>query len=353
MFRILTLNEAKEWSSIVNSFEPVDIYYTPGYVKPFYENGDGEPFLSYYEDIKGRVINVFLLRDIAEDERFQNLMGKNKYYDIITPYGYGGPLYESYGDIKELSNNYFKAFSEFCIENNIVSEFIRLHPLLKNHTFSQYFYDIKKIRKTVYIDLRGGEDAILNNMITASKKSVRKAERYGVRIIHGKDKYLIDEFKRLYYETMDKNNAEKYYYFKNDFFNFTLEQENSMIFAALYEDKIIAARIELFSKKFMHDHLAGADMKYLNLAPNNLLIYEIAKWGSKEGMMFLHMGGGYKSAEDSLYRFKKSFTNNEPLDFYIAKKIHNYDNYNILVEKRKKMDEKYNSLSEFFPAYRA
>ena len=94
MYREVNFSQKDIWDEIVNSFNNVDIYFRWGYIKPFSDNRDGEPILFYYEDDNGRVANIFLKRDIADCRYFKNIIDKEKYFDITSPYGYGGVLHE-------------------------------------------------------------------------------------------------------------------------------------------------------------------------------------------------------------------------------------------------------------------
>ncbi len=153
---------------------------------------------------------------------------------------------------------------------------------------------------------------------------------------------------------MGRNNASDYYYFNDKFFYTTMKelQSNSLIYAATYDGKIIAASIILFSDKFVHYHLAGSDIKYQSLRPNNLLIYEAAKWGAREGKKVLHLGGGFCGDGDNLFRFKKSFSNKTPLSFHIGKKVFNEALYKKLIDLRAANDNNFDINTTYFPKYR-
>lgn len=81
MIQIIDLGQSTTWDEIVKSFPNYDVYYLSGYVKSFYIHGDGEPQLLYYTSSTLRAIYVYMKRCI-----------NNIFYDIITPYGYGGVL---------------------------------------------------------------------------------------------------------------------------------------------------------------------------------------------------------------------------------------------------------------------
>ena len=93
---------------------------------------------------------------------------------------------------------------------------------------------------------------------------------------------------------MDKDNAEEYYYFEEEFYKSIHEDLSGHyeMFYAVYEGQIIAMSIILFANRQMHYHLSGSMIEYRNLAPSNLLLYEAALWGCKQGYRTFHLGGG-------------------------------------------------------------
>ena len=126
MLKVYTLEESKKWDEIVRSFKNFDVYYLSGYVKAFKIHNDGEPLLFHYEEEGIRGINVVMKRDISNCEYFKNITSKNTYFDLATPYGYGGWILE--GDFAK-KQMLFSEYESWCIKNNIVSEFVRFHPV--------------------------------------------------------------------------------------------------------------------------------------------------------------------------------------------------------------------------------
>ena len=160
---------------------------------------------------------------------------------------------------------------------------------------------------------------------------------------------------RIYNETMDKDNAIDYYYFKEDFYKSLHEDlsDNYEMFYAVYEGQIIAMSIMLFANKQMHYHLSGSLSQFKNLAPTNLLLCKAAEWGCEHGFKTLHMGGGVGSGEDDLYKFKAGFNRQSDYQFSIAKMIFEPVMYEELVEKRAESDSAFDRNTNFFPAYRS
>lgn len=343
MIRIFSIEGHKEWDEIVRSFAEYDVYYLSGYVRAFEIHGDGEPQMFYYEDNGLRGIYVYMKRKTAIDG----------VYDSITPYGYGGFLLEgdqSEENLKEL----WVAYVQKMKEMNIVDNFVRYHPVLANAVPMKMCSDVIDLGKTVAMDLTS-EDVIWTNIHSKNRNMIRKAEKNSIEIKHGQDLELFDEFIKIYNATMDKDNAEEYYYFKPEFYRSIHEdlKDNYEMFWAEYEGKIIAMSIMIFANGRLNYHLSGSDIEYRNLAPSNLLLYKAALWGCEKGMKTFHLGGGVGSGEDNLFKFKIAFNRFSDYQFSIAKHIFDKEKYEALVEERAARDSEFNRESKFFPVYRA
>ena len=343
MLKIFTIEQFEQWDNIVSSFNSYDVYYLSGYVKAFKLHGDGEPLLFYYEDENCKGINVVMKRDISLDKRFEGKIETGKYFDFATPYGYGGWLIEGSN-----TDKLFGEYSRWCIKNGIVSEFVRFHPVLKNHIYSESNYQVIPLGETVAIDTTN-KDNIWANFTAKNRNVIRKAINSGIQIKTGLSKELFLEFTKIYNKTMDKDNAMDYYYFETEFYDSILYDlsNNSLIFYAELDGKIVAASIMIYANGRLNYHLSGSLREYQNLAPSNLLLWKAAEWGNDTGCTTFHLGGGVGSAEDSLFRFKKAFYRGDLCRYHIGKKIFKEDVYNKLVGLRDNLIN-----SNFFPKYR-
>lgn len=343
MIRIIDIENTKLWDEIVKGFTKYDVYYLSGYVKAFQIHGDGEPQLLYYEEDDLRAIYVYMKRNTSIDNT----------YDSITPYGYGGVLFEGNVNEKKL-RAFWIAYVIQMNELNIVDNFVRYHPVLANSGVMRIISDVIDLGKTIVLDLTSPE-VIWKNIVSKNRNMIRKAEKNGIEIYHSHDYKLFKDFISIYNTTMDNDNAEKYYYFSEEFYKsicIDLAGHYEM-FYAIYEEQIIAMSIILFANKQMHYHLSGSVFEYRNLAPSNLLLYKAALWGCEQGFKTFHLGGGIGSGEDSLYKFKAGFNRNSDYQFSIAKHIFNQEKYDELVNERAKSDEEFNKDSNFFPLYRS
>lgn len=351
MMKIITCSDQAEWNKIVKSFAAWDVYYLFQYAWSLQLHGDGEPLLVYYESDQMRMAYVVMQTDIADSFYFEGEIDKNQCFDWSTPYGYGGPLFEGKRDEKELQR-FERELRQYCNENGIVSQFNRFHPILQNQDIPYMASDVVHLKKTVYMDLADRE-TIWKNMTSNCRQNIRKATGNGIRICWDQGEQL-EDFIRVYEATMNYHEAEEFYFFKKQYFQYLTDnlREYMCMFYATYEERVVCAALFLFNGTYLHYHLGGTLPEYRNLGAMNLLLYEAAKWGEEKGMKIMHLGGGVQ-AEDSLLRFKKQFNRNGLLDFCIGKMIFMQETYDELVMIRKRKDEDFMKKKHLLIEYRS
>ncbi|MCU7557552.1 GNAT family N-acetyltransferase [Macrococcus capreoli] len=347
MFKVIKHQNKDEWDQIVNNSDLTDVYHTWGYLNGYYLNGDGDPLLFYFKTDTTEIINVVIKRDIHADKRFSEVLKPGRYFDFISPYGYGGTLIQSSNDSD--INNYFEEYNNYCIKNKIVSEFVRFHPIKNNFDLINNEYDIITLGETIALDL-SSEDIVWSNIQSRMRNKIRKANKDGVEIYFSNDRALLDTFIDIYEETMNKNNADSYYFFNREYYESIVNdlKYNFLFCYAKKDGEIISIAIILLGNQILHYHLSGTRQSFNNLAPNNNVLLNTALWGSLNGYKLFHLGGGLGSSTDELLNYKKKFNKNSNLRFSIGKKIFNQEMYNELVKIRN-----FESQKSFFPEYRA
>ena len=344
MLSVYSLEKTEQWDSVVRTFVEYDVYWLSGYVKAFQIHGDGDPLLFLFEGYGVRAMNVVMKRDISKMEPFSGKIESNAYFDFSTPYGYGGWLIEG-----ETYEQLFTEYEEWCLKNGVISEFVRFHPVLKNHLYVESAYVVVFLGETVVVNLNSPE-AIWSNITSKNRNVIRKAQKNGIKIYNGNYPDIYDKFKVIYNDTMDKDNAEEYYYFEEEFYMSILDDlpQNAQVFYATLDSKVIAASIIIAANGKQTYHLSGSLKEYANLAPTNLLLYKAALWGGANGCKTFHLGGGVGSREDNLFKFKRAFCRGVLNKFFIGKKIINQEVYNKLICLRSDIPAN----NGYFPEYR-
>lgn len=321
----------------------IDLYFDDNYGKLYEKIENGKYVKFEIETENGKISNRFLLREIPEKIK------DTQYYDIVTPYGYGGPIIENLiGNKDELLREYEEKFESYCKDNNIVSEFIRFHPLIKNYEDFKIYNPIY-MRKTLITKL-DEEDVIQNQFGKSAKRNIKQAINKGVTYRIIEEPSDLSNFKKLYYDTMDRNSATDYYYFDDEYFGNIIKyfKDELILFEAIFEEEVISSIICFKWNKTLHEHLSATNSEYLYLSASYLLKKAIVLWGIENNCEIMHHGGGKSNdLEDSLYLFKKNFAKLYETDFYVGKKIWNQKIYDELCQM-KNID----SNESFFPAYR-
>jgi hypothetical protein len=349
--RILTLKESEKWHSIVRSFGQYDVCYLPDYARAFSRHGEGEPLLVYFENGSCRAVNVVMKRDIAEAFPFAGKLPPETFYDISTPYGYGGFWIEG-----EYSGELDAEYRMFCGEQGFISEFVRFHLF----TDARLRFDgyTESNSRNVVRSLKGGLEELFGNFEHKVRKNIKRAVASGLEIERDPSGERIEDFLRIYYATMQRNQAGNAFFFPKDFFE-TLQRMkgNFQYFHVLHDGKVVSTELVLYGTENCYSFLGGTESEYYHLRPNEFLKFEIMRWALEQGLKRFVLGGGY-GADDGIFRYKKSFAPGGIVDFYIGKKILDGTRYDRLLEMREieghsKISSETCQLSGFFPRYRA
>lgn len=328
-----------------------DIYFHPDYarVHEAVEKGTAVQFL--HTSRFGAVSYVFIKRVIDAA-----ISGGELHYDIVSPYGYGGPIVLECPDPEArpaLLESFMADFSAYCSGNRIVSEFVRFHPIEANHLGLDAYYEISSSKRTLATNLIDYGDPFLAEFSKRCRKIVDKCRSFGMEFVIDSQESSLKSFLDIYASTMNRNNALEYYYFDDCYFKnlLSLFPQNAFVATVLFEGKPIAGGLYLNFGQYVHAHLSGTLAEYIHLSPAYLLKAEVVRWAQARGYQFVHHGGGYTNSEsDGLFKFKKSFSQNTEFDFYVGKRIWNQEAYRELTQANQ---EAAGGNPDFFPAYRS
>lgn len=313
-----------KWNHYFSAFLSAqkDIYYLEEYVK-LYETDIVKALCYVYADDRNRFLMPFLSRPFT-------YLGKT-FYDFETAYGYGGPIANTNDSI--FIEKAWKSFFEVANSQNYVAGFVRFHPLLKNSSSFNKIGKLLNDRNTIAINLKESEDDIwMNEIHTKNRNVIKKGTKIGLTFEADYDFKYLDEFINIYNSTMDKLSADSFFYFTDQYYT-TLKnnlKQNSFLGIVKYNNEIISSAIFFYNKPWGHYHLAGSKKDYLNLSPNNFLLWEASKELKRHGVELFHLGGGTDSDEsNSLFQFKKKFSRSL-YQFEIGKVVFNEKIYNDL-----------------------
>ena len=349
MIQIYSLEDEK-WNEKVRELKNYDVFYLKEYVKAFNNENEanGKPVLIVYENGNDIAINVVFKRDIAKSGEFKGKIDENKYYDLISPYGYGGFL----GNV----NNYdqlLKEYHELCIKEGFISEFCRFE------LFSEYYKHFNGFVQTrthnVVRDLSISMDEMWMDFKQNVRKNVKRANKNCLEVIIDPDDQYMEDFLNIYYGTMERTDAEEEFFFTKEFFNTINSMKDNHCYFHIKEPetgKIISTELVIYGAENAYSYLGGTISEYFSLRPNDLLKYEIIKWCKDKGLKTFVFGGGY-GADDGIFQYKSHFAPNGIVEFYIGKQVLDKDTYDELCKMRNIESHSGNiEAAGFFPEYR-
>lgn len=325
-----------------------DIYFWPEYGH-LYEQ-DGTRFCQFRHRCEaGEIYYGYLERDITWD-------GPTEVRDIVTPYGYGGPLLfpREEGTMGELAEAFAREFGALCRERGIVSEFVRFHPVLRNHEALEALYKPELYSYNVVIDLAPPIETLWKDFAHKVRKNVNKARTFGLRTVCDRSAARLDDFLSIYYATMDRRQAAASYYFPREYFEALVNTmpNNVCFFFVENEGEVVSTELVLLGGDgLMHSFLGGTLEEAFPMRPNDLLKFAAIEWGKENGYQAYVLGGG-ASPQDGIYQYKLSFAKEGTIPFYLGKKVWDAQMYDLLVEQARR-GQKEEETTGFFPLYRA
>ena len=196
--KIMTSDDSEQ---IINLLERCkrDIFSHPEYLKLFAEFENNEVIYFYYGNENNFIIIPYFKRKIKNTE--------NK-FDLVSPWYYGGPVH-NFNDDELLKKNvieFKEKLNEYCMNNNIITQFQRLNPLLKNYKLYQDDPNLFHDRKIVYVDLTKDIESIKKEYTRHTRKNLNKAKNNELKVYSDSN---FSKFNEIYDKSMQRKNAKK------------------------------------------------------------------------------------------------------------------------------------------------
>ncbi|WP_416145267.1 hypothetical protein [Planococcus koreensis] len=149
-----------------------DIFGDESFERLYEKIEDGKQEVFEFHLPIGEVRHSFIKREISVQ------IDGEVYYDITTPYSYGGPVvFECHEDYKwELVDEFQRAFQAFCEENKIVSEYIRFDPVQTNVFDFVCVYEVECIGEIKGINMVANTQTHISEFSSYDRKEFFETE---------------------------------------------------------------------------------------------------------------------------------------------------------------------------------
>jgi len=339
--------DARRWSEALSLFPRSDVYFTPGYARAYEDLGWGRATGFLFLSEAGAVLHPLIVREIADLPWAAGTPEAQGARDLVSPYGYGGPLCSlpgmepgaaSEGPEREtLIAEFDREFRAACRQMGIVSEFVRFHPLLGTHEGLAGRIGLTRRGETVWLELPDGAaegeaegdspaDRLMARMQPSARNKVRRARRCGVTVEFSRAAVAIATLHRLYDETVGRLDAPAEYRFPPSYFEAMASLPGSEILVSRAEGRAVWAGIFLAHGPFLHYHLSGSAAGEKVPGANNLALLEAGLRAAAAGARVFHLGGGFGARSDSLLAFKASMGDRRA-EYWTGERIHDADRY--------------------------
>jgi hypothetical protein len=224
-------------------------------------------------------------------------------FDIISPYGYGGPVSNS--DDPDFLARAWAVYVETARSHDIAAEFVRFHPLAQNERF--YGGEVQLDRQTVWMNLES--DNLFADYQTRVRTAIRKGQKAGTQFRWADNEEITSRFAAFYRAGMAAISAAPFYFFEDAYFAAMARMPATRLAVCHLDDEWLSAGLFLLNGDCVEYHLAASSEAGKRLSASNLLLHEVALSAKRDGYLRLYLGGGTDIQPcNPLYFFKSGFS---------------------------------------------
>ena len=298
-----------------------------------------------------KVVMIFIIRNIDFGPE------PSKYKDVVSPYGYSGPLISPTAAQDDLIS-FWDHVDSWYRNNNVITEFIRFSLNDNKTSYSGLTVPTLRNVKGVILEEKLQWEKFDKKVRNNFRKAVQNQLSFKL-FFQNITNTQVENFYNIYTSTMTRRKADTELFYSLAYFKeYIHNNPNNCAVALVYlEDKPISTELLLLSDDEVFSYLGGTLSDYFNTRPNDFLKVNVLNWARKTNFKYYILGGG-RTDNDQLYQYKKSFfPKDEDVIFYTGRKIVNHEVYNELLLRTKNISgeslkNEINSSTDFFPEYR-
>jgi serine/alanine adding enzyme len=314
--------ERKKWSDFICNHPHGNIFQTPEMYEVYKETANYQPIFLAVVNEKHKILGT-LLSVIQREYK--------GYFSTLTARSviWGGPLVRN--DDEQVFHLILNEYEKIARKMVLYSQFRNLWNIEKfSDSFRSFSYSFKD-HLNIIIDLNKPESLLWKEVHPKRRNEIRRAYKEGTYMQELVSFSDIDSM----YEILHKvyNNAKMPIADKSLFaaaFKILAPLGLIKYFGAYNNQKIIGVVCILAYKKILYDWYAGSHKKFYNKYPNDLLPWEVLKWGKEKGYTLFDFGGAGRPDEKyGVREFKKKF-GGKLINYGRYEKIHQPMKYKIV-----------------------
>jgi len=346
---ILTISESSRWAEVLEEIGAHDFCHLSAYSRLAETSGHGRAAVFVYREGDHLLAFPLLFRRIEDEVA---LGSGERWNDVTSVYGYAGPLTKHREVPTDVCQRFMAWITGHFREQQVVSALSRMHPLFPEQAqLLRASGAVAEVGWTLSTDLTLGEEEQVATYRRNHRQDIKRLLSMGV-MCGEVELDRVDEFVDIYYENMDRVGASPEYYFSREHFRHLLADMPGVtyLFMCHHQGRAIAAGIFTICCGICQWYLSGSRSDFDGPPPTKLMFDEARRWAKAKGARILHLGGGVGGSRDSLYHFKRGFTQREHV-YSIWKCVVNQPVYD---ELSRAMCERHGVCPDdgYFPLYR-
>jgi len=292
--------DAGKWQNYVNQHKWGTIFHTPYFFNLYQNTPDHEPFAFFVIDENEQIramlsgyiqtVRPGLLQSISR----RAVMMQSPLYDDTTALD---ELLDYYTDVMKSKAVYTE------IRNHIDNSEVADIYLKNKFRFEEHL--------NILVDLTQGSENLWNSMVSTRRKQIQRGFRRGVEaeIVNKSDEasllacytILSDLYRKI------KLPLPSYQFIHNAVL--ASDQKHFVLCYVLrHETEIIGFRMVLCYKDIIYDWFAASREEHYDKYPNDILPWEVMKWGAENGYRVFDFGGaGHPGKEYGVRDYKLKF----------------------------------------------
>lgn len=277
----------QEWSDFVFSHPHGNIFQTPEIFDVYRTSKKHEPIIVCCYNIEDNKLNGLMLSVIQKEHR--GWIGKFSSRSII----WGGPLVKD--DSKNILDLILKEYNNIISKKAVYSQFRNLYDtknLISIFELNKYKFEE---HLNILIDLTKTNEQLWKETHSKRRNEIRKANKQNVNVVLINNIDIIEESYNILKEVYNCAKLplyDKYFFLKA--FNFLNEKQMIKVFGAFYNNKLIGTLWAFIYNGVIYDWFAGSFSEYYNKNPNDIIPWEVFKWGTQNGYKLFDFGGAGK-----------------------------------------------------------
>lgn len=350
-FSLLPPEEAR-WTRVLERCEN-EFYHWPDYVRLEAQRQGGEAGALWAHDEGQEWLLPVVIRPLDGVPDAGTV--SSSWRDAVSPYGYPHPLTLAAPEQRErFLRTVLAALRRFLCEEKILTLFVRCSPLQALALAYSECGHLVEHGPCFWLDLTESQEELHGQMRSRYRSYLNALRRDGVEARFVPVTEKLDAFIELYYRTMDRVRAARWYYFDRDYF-----QELTRILGASLKmcvvesgDALLAAGLFVSSGGVTQYLLSGIDEALGQPHATKLMMVHVRDHAKEAGDRAFHLGGGLGGGEDMLSQFKRGFTRHSS-PFLTWRLVADEAAYSALIDAwGRTHGVPADGLGGYFPAYR-